>query len=722
MGNSGSLPAAYAERVTAVFAAAAQGKPVCDAAAQWALLLEYNASPDNIAAAFSSQALDEIIFGDASNIPTIVSQCVFALGRVESSSAVLLHALRIITRVMPHLYTRTALHSSNPQHQQEEKKKTKSVEAEKVNQWLFEKKSETDIPLGVKLLSSVLDCFFLPGFTVSSALPRVAHGENVPLEYSWGGGVGIEKTHNEWANSTAGIISNRIEVIQCLLAIISQNFYLLPSEVPQVRNLFLEHLVSGDMPQQKALFCSLINSLCTFDPVGWGIPYNHLMYSERPEDLLRLASETIDVLLSHFNPEQSLVVAAGEKQEKAEEKKKISVLPEKNIFVALLRGISKESEFSFLYKGITTHITNHLDANYTYLPFSRKSDECYCESLVLLWRLFQENKQFASFVLSQQDVCMRVVVPLLCYVKQGIRDASGAGLLRLCEFILLCISEDRLFGVACNAPAPSKCVLDDASYLTPGSCFADLIIYSLHSAVTGGGTSAPKPSVLLESFLTVLANISPYVKSLSMQTAFILSGMIASMVKPRFIKNTDRSFLYISLLLESVNNILQYEYAGNISVLYGVLRAKKDIIDFNELTFDSFSEKIKPKTDSPAPEVSSPANARKKNFKPSQEWFDGWKSYIPLGLIVRIIETISPQLEKIVHGDAGDEVLIQEWLSKTTLVGILPVPHPIVTRKQQFSLVTLQWLVSYTWGLVFLSNLNVFESTDIKLFIVNSSE
>lgn len=65
-----------------------------------------------------------------------------------------------------------------------------------------------------------------------------------------------------------------------------------------------------------------------------------------------------------------------------------------------------------------------------------------------------------------------------------------------------------------------------------------------------------------------------------------------------------------------------------------------------------------------------------------------------------------------------------EFLKNGTLVGLLPVPHPIITRRYQGSGRSSIWFTSYFWSVVFLKNLTppfLFD-TDVKLFAVKVVE
>jgi hypothetical protein len=56
------------------------------------------------------------------------------------------------------------------------------------------------------------------------------------------------------------------------------------------------------------------------------------------------------------------------------------------------------------------------------------------------------------------------------------------------------------------------------------------------------------------------------------------------------------------------------------------------------------------------------------------------------------------------QGIAVDERAIMSFLKSTTMVGLLPVPHPIVIRKYQPNHFTGLWFTAYLWGVIFLRN------------------
>jgi hypothetical protein len=98
------------------------------------------------------------------------------------------------------------------------------------------------------------------------------------------------------------------------------------------------------------------------------------------------------------------------------------------------------------------------------------------------------------------------------------------------------------------------------------------------------------------------------------------------------------------------------------------------------------------------------------------------------------------QVRGMVRGEADDEQRIMAFLHRSTLVGALPVPHPIVIRKyqvrcgwvcdenavaftipRQANAATTAWVRNYCYGVVFSRNVSppLFFGTNVRLFTVS---
>ena len=108
-------------------------------------------------------------------------------------------------------------------------------------------------------------------------------------------------------------------------------------------------------------------------------------------------------------------------------------------------------------------------------------------------------------------------------------------------------------------------------------------------------------------------------------------------------------------------------------------------------------------------------------WRPTTEWLKDWKSQLPLQTIMRMLQVLVPQVEKMcIDKGLTDESEILRFLQNGTLVGLLPVPHPILIRRYQANHGTDLWFRTYMWGIVYLRNNDpaVWIDTNVKMFTV----
>eukprot|EP00808_Paulinella_micropora_P015885 g41586.t1 len=89
-----------------------------------------------------------------------------------------------------------------------------------------------------------------------------------------------------------------------------------------------------------------------------------------------------------------------------------------------------------------------------------------------------------------------------------------------------------------------------------------------------------------------------------------------------------------------------------------------------------------------------------------------------------LLDFYQPKLAELqaMSGRADLHELLVSLVRKSTMVGVLPVPHPIVVRRYVPNRTTAMWFVSYLWGLVFLYHQDppLFESQQIRMFRINA--
>ncbi|CAF3024714.1 unnamed protein product [Rotaria sp. Silwood2] len=330
---------------------------------------------------------------------------------------------------------------------------------------------------------------------------------------------------------------------------------------------------------------------------------------------------------------------------------------------------------------------------------------------------------------------------------------------------------------------------------------------------------------LYDCLLTIIVNISPYLKTLSMVSSNKLLHLLEAFSSPWFLLAAPDNHHLVFFLLEAFNNLIQYQFDGNANLVYTIIRKRQVFFSLSNLATDTqtiaklstknsnlpptsskksidqsankqtifqtnskstidgepqlnkeFSQQLNissggvipsavtttlaetpsihkmtertlaasPNIDgnehqrsgtnneasplsSQAASPSSPTMASSNHFQPTDnslwsptsEWVQSWKGKLPLQTIMRLLQVLVPQVEKICM-DRGltDESEIIKFLQHGTLVGLLPVPHPILIRKYQPNSGTVMWFRTYMWGVIYLRNVDppIWYDTDVKLF------
>ncbi|KAK0676190.1 HID1 protein, partial [Pygoscelis papua] len=461
-----------------------------------------------------------------------------------------------------------------------------------------------------------------------------------------------------------------------------------------------------------------------------------------------------------------------------------------NLFVNYLSRIHREEDFQFILKGVARLLSNPLVQ--TYLPNSAKKIQFHQELLVLFWKLCDFNKKFLFFVLKSSDV-LDILVPILYFLNDARADQSRVGLMHIGVFILLLLSGERNFGVRLNKPYSVRVPMDIPVFT---GTHADLLIIVFHKIITSGHQ---RLQPLFDCLLTIVVNVSPYLKSLSMVAANKLLHLLEAFSTTWFLFSAVQNHHLVFFLLEVFNNIIQYQFDGNSNLVYAVIRKRNVFHQLANLPTDSQSiqKGLQRKKKTPEPisrtnsqdgvsmegsrpaapaepgtlktmllilpglpwyqmkahgqqeptlgktlfkifqdghqksqrysEATHPQQDRRRlssasssgQWTPTPDWVMSWKSKLPLQTIMRLLQVLVPQVEKIcIDKGLTDESEILKFLQHGTLVGLLPVPHPILIRKYQANSGTAMWFRTYMWGVIYLRNVDppIWYDTDVKLF------
>ncbi|CAH8592156.1 unnamed protein product [Schistosoma intercalatum] len=442
------------------------------------------------------------------NLATLCYKAIERIAQVSESASpttkdqtTVLNCIRLLTRLLPFIFEDTEWRSFfwsplpvDP-----------SVSREQVE----------FVPLAQSLLSALCDLLFCPDFTVHSISKSGPEGpEDMhtidSCEYIWQSGVGFAQAPAVNAIHD----SNRTEILKLILTCFSETMYLEQEEAHRSENRWVTFFTSTVNRHALPLFASLLNVVCAYDPVGLGVPYNHLMFSDSREPLVEVALQ----------------------------------------------------DFAFILSGITRLLNNPLVQ--TYLPGSSKKVQVHQELLVFFWRICECNKKFMYYVLKSSQV-LDLLVPILYHLNNSRNDQSRIGLIHVGVFILLLLSGERNFGVRLNKPYRHRSLLDVPVFT---GTHADLLIIVSHRLITSGHN---RLNPLFDCLLTIIANVSPYLKSLSMVSSNKILHLLDAFSQPWFLYSNPSNHQLVFLLLEVFNNIIQYQFDGNSNLVYTLIRKRQ---------------------------------------------------------------------------------------------------------------------------------------------------
>jgi len=691
----------------------------------------------------------------------------------DKEQQIVLNASRLLTRILPYIF-------EDPDWQGFFWTKLPSqTENEDAN--------EETMPLAHSLIIAISNLLFCPDFTVVSHQKK-----NVPdkaedlysidsCEYIWEAGVGFPRSPPAYGH----IDQNRTELLKLLLTCFSESIYMPPAEESDNKNRWITCFCSSENRQALPLFTSLLNVVCAYNPVGMGVPYNHLLFNDYREPLVEVAVQILIVTLDLGSGQSSEIEENDETNHIGSPVLSPSSGSSSNLFVNYLSRIHRDEDFSFILGGVCRLLNNPLQQ--TYLPGSVKKISFHQELLIFFWKLCDINKKFLFFVLKSSDV-LEILVPILYHLNDARADQSRIGLIHIGVFILLLLSGERNFGVRLNKPFAAAAPTDVPAF---AGTHADFLILVFHRVVTAGHQ---RLQPLYDCLLTIIVNVSPYLKSLSMVAASKLLHLLEAFSTPWFLFSAPQHHHLVFFLLEVFNNIIQYQFDGNSNLIYTIIRKRQVFHQLASLPTDSASiskgtsrskksKKLLPLNGSSAQldnaesvsesktlsaslaatpdlgnitsQVHSDSSEQKghvpsdiskeaandlrsrypdtindgntsalfhdssSEWAPTSEWVQSWKGKLPLQTIMRMLQVLVPQVEKIcIDKNLTDESEILKFLQHGTLVGLLPVPHPILIRKYQANSGTTSWFRTYMWGVIYLRNIDppIWYDTAVKLF------
>jgi hypothetical protein len=150
-------------------------------------------------------------------------------------------------------------------------------------------------------------------------------------------------------------------------------------------------------------------------------------------------------------------------------------------------------------------------------------------------------------------------------------------------FILLLLSGERNFGVRLNKPYTSRIPIDIPVF---SGTHADLLIIVFHKLIS---STNQRLHLLYDCLLTIIVNISPYIKTLCMVASTKLLHLLEAFSSSSFLFANNNNYNLIFFLLEILNNMIQYQFDGNYNLVYTIIRKRNIFFNLSNLQADESS-------------------------------------------------------------------------------------------------------------------------------------
>ncbi|CAG9333085.1 unnamed protein product [Blepharisma stoltei] len=621
-------------------------------------------------------------------------------------------------------------------------------------------------PRAFRLLKACVGLMFTPLYSVVASLQRTSidNFNQVELALLWKGGL---LTPNIGEDVSTQMWDNRYELLRLLLACIGENMYEEMSKMSERVNPWLWLLCSQAIPFSAQLFYSIVNILISYDPYGmWNLPYASYWSSAVKERALQSSLDILVLMLEFVPPNDERLNKLKPHELRAKQLIETRQVTQgalfRNEMQLRLRDISKDEDFQKIITGFNKIVTTGIVAQNTYLPSSQKIVPCTEEILILLWLLIESNEKFYNYLIKSN--AKELIVPIIYCILEKMESVSHYGLLCIITNILIKLSENRKFSVSLNAKYSGNLPVSFPNF---NGTYADVLIITVGKIIQAGNQALEG---IYPSLLIIITNISPYLKSLSVVSSQTIMRFFETFSLQRWLLASPTNHYLIFYVLEIIANLIQYQWQASSYLILYIIRKKDLFVKLNKLKLEEeennkeetkkseeskkseeagveeekipenriiglLSERVEEKVvnssilqshvSAESDEIENTNTAQnlpsEEDWKPSQQWLASWKKKLPMAVPMICIQELLPELESytLKNPKCQDKELI-DLIQEEVLVGILPVPHPIVTRKYLNNPITRLWLSCSIWGIIYLKNqyMPLYDPKNIKMFSV----
>jgi len=188
---------------------------------------------------------------------------------------------------------------------------------------------------------------------------------------------------------------------------------------------------------------------------------------------------------------------------------------------------------------------------------------------------------------------------------------------------------------------------------------------------------------LVELHLCIVVNVSTYAEGLSMETCSRLFALFERCLKPVHLKRGRAGIAsWLPYLLEAFSNIVQYQYGPSSNLVYGLMTRQAM---FRELAAfcSSGGNGAETPQESAETKENGPVLADGNSNEVRSQWCNTIEGF--LAPLVGLLDAVVPHLESEVEKKDISSPEDAKALLPRCVLGLLPVPHPFVTRNLRYS-------------------------------------
>eukprot|EP00758_Cryptobia_borreli_P010606 Tbor_TRINITY_DN5583_c2_g1::TRINITY_DN5583_c2_g1_i1::g.13722::m.13722 len=654
-----------------------------------------------------------------------------------------------------------------------------------------------ETPLSTLMANALVRAALTPNFTIGNYNKPVnledslSNLDFVVVDNSvlWSSGVGGShdcSTKATWA------LTNRRHVLSAIVSTLTSQVY---EEDPlEPDSLFRSVYTDIKLcPQMPTFVTCMLNTIGNYNAFG-KLPYS----SHITDEIEALVLECAEVL--SLLADTSMLPSIRDKGMNGHANTSISDGPEKSISShekkvadddhlnkhsvwGVFRALSHK-ESLFIFRSIVKLISTRSHAKTSTLKYTQRALPRYDGFFILFFKFIDHCPSFFNIV-SQDEFMLKLIVPILDYIDDITSNRLKVSQAQLGLFTLMRLSSSRGFAVLCNEKVKESLSFHLDHF---EGTYNDLLVMSMFKWIGTREDANTRKSIkeakakakregkeyitsdlkfptygliaLHETCAIIVTNISPYMTSVSIPTAFQLVSAFETMTRPKWLC-LHQSYPNILLLtVEAMTNIIQYQFSGCAPLIYTISRfkcvilalydaimgasaitasennnnnnnennVKKCSLSVDEAPLEEIEEDFSMSLPSSqidgsvvqAIELGNQYQEKKYHIIARIADLSGDK-YIPrkikdriqIGTLKCVVELAETVMVKALLGHTSTDLI--QMIEKCTFVGAMPAPHHIIIRKFDSHQSIDKWLANVLWGVLF----TVFRFSDgkaVKLF------